>query len=129
MEAGIQLLGVEVKSIKEGRVQLDHSFVKLISGELFLVNADIPLYQFAVKPNYNPQRSRKLLLHKKELLSLAGKMDTKHLTIIPLSCYTTRGSVKLEIALAKRKHQYDKRDDLRKKAIQRDVERELRGKE
>jgi SsrA-binding protein len=128
MEAGIQLLGVEVKSIKSGRMKLDSAFVKFIGNELFLVNADVPLYQFAVRPNYQPQRSRKLLLHKRQIESLAGKTSTKRLTIVPLSCYTTHGTIKLEIGLAKKKGEFDKREKLKKRAIQKDIEREVRGK-
>ncbi|KKR49450.1 MAG: SsrA-binding protein [Microgenomates group bacterium GW2011_GWC1_41_8] len=130
VEAGIQLLGPEVKSIKQGRVKLDASHVRILAGEAFLINASIPLYEYSNMPDYSPTRTRKLLLHKNQLVSLETKLKQGKLTLIPLSCYTTgRGIIKLEIGLGRAKQTRDKRKELRKRALDRDVERALREKE
>lgn len=127
-EAGIKLTGPEVKSIKQGRIKLDFAFVKIIGSEAYLMNAEIPLFEGANVPDYDSKRSRKLLLHKKQILSFKTKMAYNSLTIVPVSCYTKHGLVKLEIALAKGKGRRDRREEIKKKDQQREVERELRGK-
>src|SRR3989338_5312799 len=100
-EAGILLLGAEVKSIKSGGLQLDAAYVKFISGQPTLVNASVPLYKFARLENYDPKRSRRLLLNKAEIIRIQTKLAQKPgLTIVPLSCYTKGGKIKLEIGLA-----------------------------
>lgn len=126
-EVGIELTGPEVKSVKNGRMSLSNSFVKIKDGQAFLVNAHIPPYQFANQRNYEPVRSRRLLLHKKETLALGIKMRQKKLTLIPLSCYTKGPWIKMEIALAKGKKKYEKKEAKKRKDLEREVEGELRG--
>lgn len=100
--AGMRLIGPEVKSVKSGRLNFEGSYVKLISNELYLINADIPLYKYARIADYEPSRSRKLLLKKAEITKLQSKIKQRPgLTIIPLKCYTKAGLIKLEIALSK----------------------------
>lgn len=127
-EAGIALTGAEVKSLKDGHGKLEGSFVRLIGGEAFLINAEIYPYAFARAGNYDPKRTRKLLLHKKEIISLASKMEGGHLTLVPLAWYTTGHRLKLEIGLARGKKQYEKREKKRKEEQKRELEREFRGK-
>lgn len=127
-EAGIHLTGPEVKSIKGGRMTLEGAFVKIIGTEIYLVNAQIYPYPFARPEGYDPKRSRKLLLHKKEIISLKTKLDSQKLTLIPLRCYTLHSFIKLKFGLAKGKREYEKREKLRRRDIEREVQRELRGK-
>lgn len=127
-EAGIKLTGPEVKSVKLGRFNLAGGFVKISGSEAYLVNTDIPPYPFARQEDYSPKRSRKLLLHKKEIISLKTKTEQKRLTIVPLSCYTKHGLLKLKLALAKGKKKWDKREEKKRKDWEREVERELREK-
>jgi len=126
-EAGINLLGSEVKAVRAGKVDLTGSFVRILSGEAFLVNANIFPYEYARPQGYNPTRTRKLLLHKKELIVLKSKMDGQNLTIVPISLYTTSHLIKLELALGKSKKKFDKRQDLKKKTIDRDIEEALKN--
>jgi SsrA-binding protein len=126
-EAGLVLKGAEVKSIKNGRIRLDDAFVRIDQNqEAWLTNAHIPAYQFADNRNYNPDRSRKILLHKKEILSLFKKMEGKNLTIVPVSVYTKKNMIKLQLALAKGKKQWQKKEKKRSQDLQREMERELR---
>lgn len=127
-EAGVELLGLEVKSLREGHAKLEGSFVKLIGSGAFLVNAQIFPYLYARPEKYDPKRTRRLLLHKKELISLRSKIDGANLTLIPLSWYNKGSHIKLEIGLARGKKQYEKRDKMRKAAEIRDLERGFRGK-
>jgi SsrA-binding protein len=127
-EAGIQLTGAEVKSLKGSHAQLTGSFVKIVGAEAYLVNAQIFPFIYARPEGYDPRRTRKLLLHKKELLSLKSKLDGANLTLIPLSWYTKGPLVKLEIGLARGKKQYEKREAKMKKDQKRELEREFRGK-
>lgn len=128
LEAGVQLLGAEVKSLRGNHAKLDGAFVKIIGSELFLVNAHIFPYPFARPENYDPKRTRKLLVHKKELLKLQHKVDSDGLTLVPLSWYTKGHNIKLELALAKGKKQYEKRDVIKRRDEKRDLERDFRGK-
>ena len=144
IEAGLELTGPEVKSVKEGHLSLEGSFVKIIGTEAYLVNAQIHPYSNAPAEGYDPKRTRKLLLHKKELMALKGRLQQSNLTLVPLSCYTTsrrrvvvagqshastkHSFIKLEIALARGKKQYEKREALKRKDLERQVEEELRGK-
>lgn len=106
--AGVVLLGPEVKSIKNGRLQIRGSYVKIIGNEFYWVNASIPQYPYAHIDNYNPERSRKLLVTKRELTRLLVKLRERgNLTLIPLKCYNQRGLIKLEIALSKGKKAHD----------------------
>lgn len=128
VEAGIVLKGQEVKSVKEGRMSLEGAFVRIKDGEAILVNANVPPYRFADTHDYEPTRERKLLLHKKEILSLQKKMEGRNLTLVPVSCYTIRGKIKIRIALARGKKRWEKREAKKRKDIEREVERILREK-
>lgn len=125
-EAGIQLSGPEVKSIKDGRINLSAAFAKIVGGEVFLINADIPLYRFARIEDYKPKRSRKLLLSKREIISLQNKIKQKKLTLVPLACYNKHSLIKVELALAKAKKAPDKREDIKKRDLQKEVARDLK---
>lgn len=119
-------MGGEAKAVREGHADLSHSFAKIISNEAFLVNANIPIQG---KKDYNSTRSRKLLLHRKEITSLGSQMKAQKLTLIAVAMYTKDRFVKVELALAKTKREFDKRKDLQRKDVERDIERELRIKE
>jgi SsrA-binding protein len=122
-EAGIELSGTEVKSVRNGRMSLDSAFVIVRGGEAFLINANIQPYQPANAPkDYDPLRNRKLLLTKKELAELASNDKNKSLTIVPLSLYNKGRKIKIEFALVKGKKKHDKRETIKK----RDTEREMR---
>lgn len=127
-EAGINLTGPEVKSIKGNRMSLEGAFVKVIGSEIYLVNSQIFLYPYTRPEGYDDKRSRKLLLHKKEIISLKGKLASSNLTLVPLECYISHGFVKLKIALAKGKREFEKREKIKRRDIDRAVQRELRGK-
>ncbi len=126
-EAGISLKGQEVKSIRTGKFSFKGSYVFVRNNEVFLVNCNIPAYQPAnSSPDYNPYRERKLLLNKKEIKYLIGKTQEKGLTLVPLSVYTKKSKLKLEIALVKGKRKIDKREDIRKKDTEREIRRTLK---
>lgn len=125
-EAGINLVGAEVKAVREGHVDLTASFVRIIGAEAYLVNADIFPYEYARPETYDNRRTRKLLLHKKEIISLKSKMDGANLTVVPISMYTTHRLIKVELALAKSKKKFEKREDIKRRDINRDIEEELK---
>jgi SsrA-binding protein len=125
-EVGIQLQGIEVKSLREGKANLNDSFGRIERGEIFLFNLHIGPYSHISQRDYNPLRVRKLLLHKKEIKKLIGRLSIKGLTLVPLKMYFKHGIVKLELALCRGKKLYDKRRQLRKKAAQREIERVLK---
>lgn len=125
LEAGISLTGPEAKSAREGKISLDEAYVRLRNGQAYLVNAHIHPYKFADTQNLDPTRTRRLLLHKKEILALEQKAKQKKLTIVPVACYNTRGLVKLELALARGKREYEHREEIKKKDRERDLEQEL----
>lgn len=126
-ECGIELLGTEVKSVKHHKGSLSGAYVSLLGGELYLLGAHIPAWQEKnVSISYDPYRSRKLLVHAKELQVLAKAAGTKGLTLIPISLYGKGTLVKAQIAIARGKKSFDKRETLKKKAVTRDIERELR---
>ena len=127
-EAGVKLTGPEVKSIKTGRVSLKGAFVRLINREAYLVNASIQPYEYARIVNYDPQRTRKLLLNKRELISIKSKLDGSILSLLPLSLYTRHGLIKVEVGMGKGKKQYEKRELLKKRAQKRELERAWKGK-
>lgn len=127
-ESGIQLNGAEVKSLKGGHATLDGSFVRIIGSEAYLVNAQIFPFIYARPEGYDPRRTRKLLMHKSELLSLKGRTDGANLTLIPIAWYTKGPLVKLEIGLARGKKQYEKREAKRREDQKRELERDFRGK-
>lgn len=129
MEAGIQLWGMEVKSIRGARMDLSESYAKIINGEVFLINALIPRYEAASAQGYDPQRTRKLLLHKNEVSGLIGKLSGSGTTLIPLSVYIRNNIIKVELGVGKAKRRVDKREAIKEKDEKRKVEQELRGKE
>ena len=127
-EAGIVLVGTEVKSLRDGKAQLVDSYAVFKGEELFLLNAHISPYSHAARDNHEPTRSRKLLLHKKELHKLQGKINERGFALVPLKLYFSRGRIKAEIALVKGKKLHDKRETMKKNAMKKDVERELKDR-
>jgi len=126
-EAGIELLGMEVKSVRGGRMSLEGSFVIVRGGEVFLINANIPPYQpNNILKDYDPLRNKKLLLTKKEIEKLADSEKNKSLTIVPISVYNKGRKIKLEIALAKGKKKKDKRESIKKRETDREIRREYK---
>ncbi|HPD18156.1 MAG: SsrA-binding protein SmpB [Candidatus Goldbacteria bacterium] len=122
-EAGIALKGTEVKSIREGRANIQDSFARIMKEEVFLFNMHISPYSHGNIYNPDPLRDRKLLLHKKEIHRLMGLLTQKGLALIPLSVYFKNGRVKVELALAKGKKQYDRREEIKKRDLQREQKR------
>ncbi|MFA6272448.1 MAG: SsrA-binding protein SmpB [Patescibacteria group bacterium] len=130
LEAGFVLTGAEVKSVKAGHINLKGSFVSLIDGIPKIVNCHISSYKHAKtkQNNYDPTGPRKLLLNRKEVSSLIGLSQQRGLTLLPLSVYTKNGFVKVELGLCKGKKQHDKRDILKKKAVNREIAQVIRDK-
>lgn len=127
-EAGIQLHGFEVKSIRKKQGSLEGSYVIIRGGEAFLVGAYIPAFQPANAPeNYDPERIRKLLLNKDEIGELVGLEKQKGLTIVPISMYNKGRNLKVKVGIARGKKMYDKREDIKKKDTKRDIERTLKN--
>lgn len=126
-EAGIVLTGAEIKAMRETGISLQESFIRPAQGEMLLLNAHIKPYSHTARDiEYNPIRTRKLLMHKKEILHLQGKVEQKGLTIIPLKIYLKKGRAKLEIALARGKAGPDKREDIKDRESKRDLARVLK---
>ena len=123
LEAGMVLLGTEVKSMREGRINLKDSYIRIKKGEVFLYSCHISPFMSGSYNNHEPERIRKLLLHNREIKRLIGKTQEKGLAIIPLKVYFKHGKAKVEIALARGKKSYDKRESLRKKEQARDMDR------
>lgn len=127
-EAGIELLGTEVKSVRSGQMSLEGAFVIVRGGEAFLINANIPPYQPKNAPkDYDPLKNRKILLTKKEITELAGSEKNKSLTIVPLSLYNKGRKIKIQIALVKGKKKFDKRETIKKRDTDREIRREYKG--
>lgn len=126
VEAGIVLKGVEAKSFRDGRVDISQSYAKVINGEVYLINANIPATGIKW---YEPTRMRKLLLHKNEILSLVTKMKQKKLQLVPTKMYNSKHRIKLELVLGVPKRKFDKKESIKKHDVQMDMDRELRGKE
>jgi SsrA-binding protein len=124
-EAGIALTGTEVKSLRLGRASLVDGFATIDDGEVWLRNVHIPEYEQGSWTNHEPRRTRKLLLHRGEILRLIGKTKESGLTLVPLSLYFSAGKVKVELALARGKRSYDKRQDLARRDADREVQRAL----
>jgi len=124
-DAGIVLTGSEIKSIRAGRVNLRQAYVQALGREVFLLNAHIAQYDPAARQNHDPLRARKLILHKKEIAKLAEKVRQKGYTVVPLKMYLSKGLAKVEIALAKGKRQYDKRQAMAERDSQREIARAL----
>ncbi len=126
-EAGLVLHGTEVKSLRAGRATLKDAYAEVRDGEMFLLHAHINQYEQANRFNHEPERPRKLLLHKREIHRLAGKTQERGLTLVPTHMYFSRGKAKVELGLAKGKRQYDKRQDMKRRDAQRDIARALAG--
>ncbi len=124
-EAGLVLTGTEIKSIRAGKVSLQHAYVSPRSGELWLIDAHIAPYEHGHRLNHEPKRPRKLLLHRRQINRLTGKVTTRGYTIIPTLLYLREGRAKVEIALARGKRQYDKRQAIAKRDSDRQVARAL----
>jgi SsrA-binding protein len=125
-EAGIQLTGPEVKSIREGRANLKESYARVRDGEVFLIGAHVSPYENATHRQQLPTRDRKLLLHRREIARLTGKSQEDGKTLIPLRLFQRNGNIKLELAVASRKKQYDKRREIAKKTAEREIERAMK---
>lgn len=128
-ETGIVLQGTEIKSIRAGRVNLKDSFARIHNGEVFLHNMHISPYEHGNRYNHDPVRTRKLLLHKKQISKLIGETKEAGYTLVPLKIYLKNGFAKLLLGLGKGKKQYDKREDLRRKEAKRDIERAFRERQ
>lgn len=129
IEAGLVLLGSEIKSIRAGRVSLQEGFVLLDGGEAWLMDVHIAPYDPASRQNHEPRRRRKLLLHKREIERLRGRAQEKGFTIVPTRLYLKEGRAKLEIALARGKRLYDKREAISKRDADRQIERAIKERE
>lgn len=127
IEAGIELLGFEVKSLREKHGSLEGSHISIRGNEAYLLSAHIPPYQPSNTPeSYDPTRARRLLIHKREIKKLIGMEKQKGLTVVPLSVYTKGRNIKVEIAIVRGKKKYDKREIIKKRDTERDIERELK---
>jgi len=122
-EAGVSLTGVEVKAIRNGRANISSAYAKIINSEIYLVNANI---QAKGVKDYNPLRTRKLLLNKAEIISIQTKIKQKKLTLVPTKLYTRGRLIKIEIALAKTKRKFEKKEAIKKKDIEREIAKELK---
>ncbi len=128
LEAGIVLTGTEVKALRAGRASLADGFASISGGEAWLENVHIPEYTEGTWNNHTPRRKRKLLLHRAEILRLTAKVQEKGLTVVPLSLYFLDGRAKVELAVARGKREYDKRQALRERQDQREAQRAMRGR-
>jgi SsrA-binding protein len=127
-EAGISLLGTEVKSIREGRINLKDSYVLIKDTEAYLLNCHISPYSHGNIMNHEPLRTRKLLMHRKEIVLLQGKMAQKGYTLIPLKIYFKNGRVKVEVGLAKGKREYEKRDAIKEREAHREIDKAMKSR-
>src|SRR5438067_1767242 len=126
IEAGIALMGTEIKSIRDGKVNLRGSYAIARNGELWLENAHIAVYEHGNRYNHDPMRSRKLLLHLREIEQLISRVETKGLTLVPLKLYLKGGKVKIEVGLCRGKRFYDKREAIAERDVKREIERVIR---
>ncbi|WP_067535275.1 SsrA-binding protein SmpB [Nocardia crassostreae] len=124
-EAGIALVGTEVKSLREGKASLVDAHASIDDGEVWLRNLHVPEFSHGSWTNHSPRRTRKLLLHRREIDKLLGKTKESSLTLVPLSMYFSDGKVKVELALARGKQDYDKRQDQLRRTVEREVTREV----
>ena len=128
VEAGISLVGTEIKSIRDGKVNLRGAYAMARKDEIWLENAHIAIYEQGNRYNHEPMRNRKLLLHRKEIEQLQAKVETKGLTLIPLKLYLKGGKAKIELGLCRGKKLYDKREAIAERDAKRDIERVMRGR-
>ncbi len=126
LEAGIALTGTEIKSIRAGGISLNQAYARLRDGEMWLLGMHVPAYKQGSFSNVDPDRPRKLLLHKDQIARLGGKASEKGLTLVPLRLYFTRGKAKIEIGLARGKKLWDKRADTAKRDVEREIARHSR---
>lgn len=124
-ECGIVLVGTEIKSLREGKVSIADAFATVDEGEVWLRNLHIPEYSMGSWTNHSPKRTRKLLLHRREIDSIMGKVRDGNRTLVPLQLYLKNGYVKLELGLAQGKQDYDKRQDIKRRTEEREITREL----
>ncbi len=124
-EAGIVLLGGEVRSIRDKKATISDAYAKIVDLQVYLINANIPI---AGKKDYDPQRSRKLLLGKDQIISISSMIKAKKLTLVPLKMYTKGRLIKVQLALARSKRKFEKRESIKKKDIERELEQEFKGK-
>jgi SsrA-binding protein len=129
IEAGIALMGSEIKSIRAGRISLAEAYVQIDGQEAWLIDAHIAPYEHSSAFNHEPRRPRKLLLHRSEIRSLWNDVRKKGVTVIPTRVYLKRGLAKVEIAVAKGKKQYDKRQEIARRDVEREMERQLRRRD
>ena len=126
LECGIALRGSEVKSIRNNKISIEEAYVRVERGEIWLVGADIAEYPQATYLNHDPKRQRKLLLHRRELAKFARSSEQKGLTLVPLDVHLSRGFVKITVAVARGRKEYDKRDKIKKHADQREIQQAMR---
>ncbi|GET04982.1 SsrA-binding protein SmpB [Ligilactobacillus agilis] len=127
IEAGIVLTGTEIKSIRAARINLKDGFAQIKNGEAWLMNVHISLYDQGNQFNHDPLRNRKLLLHKKQINQLAGEISKKGVTLVPLKVYIKNGFAKVLLGLAQGKHDYDKRESIKKRDQEREIRRTLKN--
>ncbi len=125
VEAGLVLTGTEVKSLRSGKAMLEDAYARVDAGELWLVGCEIPEYALGTHNNHKPKRSRKLLLHRREMIKLGEKTTQKGYTLVPLQLYFKDGKVKVELAVARGKQMHDKRQDMKKADAKRDIARAM----
>jgi len=126
LECGIALVGSEVKSLRNGQVSLEEAYGQVQKGEVWLVGCDIPEYKFSHQQNHVPKRRRKLLMHRREMHKFAALAYEKNLTLVPLKMYFKRGRAKVLLGLCRGKRQFDKRETMKKRDMQRDIDRAMR---
>ena len=127
-EAGIALRGTEVKSLRAGRANLKNSYARVMNGEVFLLGAHINEYEQGNRYNHEPKRDRKLLLHKRQIIRVNSKISERGLTLVPLRMYFRRGKVKVELGLARGRRLPSKREELRKRVLDREMEKALKDR-
>lgn len=127
-EAGVMLSGAEVKSVRDGQVSIKEAYATVRGNEVFLTNAHISPFKPARQEGYLPTQPRKLLLNKNEINKLIGKVQSEKAVLVPISVYDKNGKIKIKIGLGKGKKKYDKREQIKKRDIERDMNRELKGK-
>ncbi|MGD0016688.1 MAG: SsrA-binding protein SmpB [Verrucomicrobiia bacterium] len=128
LEVGIELKGTEVKSLRAARASIDDAFARVERGQIWLYNAHIAAYEFGNRNNVDPLRPRRLLLHKKEIDRLAGKLNSKGMALVPLKIYFTKRFAKVLLGLGKGKNQIDRRETLKRKTAEREIDRALRDR-
>jgi SsrA-binding protein len=129
IEAGLVLTGTEIKSIREGRVNLREGYARIVDGEAWLVNVHIAPYEQGNRYNHEPLRDRKLLLHRDEISALIGRVRQRGYTLVPLQLYLKHGRAKVELGLARGKREFDKRESIARREAQREIDRHLRERQ